>query len=104
MQTEIMAATIADSTIPLIASGKVRDLYEIDSHTLLFVASDRISAFDVVMKNVGLDGILRRLDPHGILTCTGRSKKGYHFEPADRTLVSLSENTDTRSKDSFRHD
>jgi hypothetical protein len=35
-----------------IASGKVRDLFTIDDDTLLFVASDRISAFDVVMKNV----------------------------------------------------
>ncbi|HLH46333.1 MAG TPA: phosphoribosylaminoimidazolesuccinocarboxamide synthase [Acidimicrobiales bacterium] len=30
-------------------SGKVRDIYAIDDRTLLFVASDRISAFDVVM-------------------------------------------------------
>jgi phosphoribosylaminoimidazole-succinocarboxamide synthase len=30
-------------------SGKVRDLYETDTGLLLFVASDRISAFDVVM-------------------------------------------------------
>ena len=32
-----------------IASGKVRDIYRIDSERLLFVASDRLSAFDVVM-------------------------------------------------------
>jgi len=37
-----------------VASGKVRDLYAVDDHTLLFVASDRISAFDVIMKNVRL--------------------------------------------------
>ena len=36
------------------ASGKVRDLFEVDDQRLLFVASDRISAFDVVMKNVSL--------------------------------------------------
>ncbi len=30
-------------------SGKVRDLYEADDGLLLFVASDRLSAFDVVM-------------------------------------------------------
>src|SRR3954469_12980119 len=30
-------------------SGKVRDAYEVDERHLLFVASDRISAFDVVM-------------------------------------------------------
>lgn len=35
-----------------IAEGKVRDLYEVDSKTLLFVASDRISAYDVIMENV----------------------------------------------------
>ncbi|PMD15011.1 SAICAR synthetase [Hyaloscypha hepaticicola] len=32
--------------LPKIATGKVRDLYEVDSKTLLFVASDRISAYD----------------------------------------------------------
>src|ERR1700683_1561848 len=32
-----------------VASGKVRDIYELDDGTLLFVTSDRISAFDVVM-------------------------------------------------------
>jgi phosphoribosylaminoimidazole-succinocarboxamide synthase len=30
-------------------SGKVRDIYELDGDQLLFVASDRISAFDVIM-------------------------------------------------------
>lgn len=30
-------------------SGKVRDLYEVDAEHLLMVASDRLSAFDVVM-------------------------------------------------------
>ena len=33
----------------LIGRGKVRDLYEIDSEHLLMVASDRLSAFDVVL-------------------------------------------------------
>jgi phosphoribosylaminoimidazole-succinocarboxamide synthase len=32
-----------------LASGKVRDLYEVDDETLLLVASDRISAFDHVL-------------------------------------------------------
>lgn len=35
-----------------IASGKVREIFEIDSKTLLFVATDRISAYDFKMKNV----------------------------------------------------
>lgn len=38
--------------LPHIAEGKVRDLYEVDPETLLFVASDRISAYDVIMENV----------------------------------------------------
>jgi phosphoribosylaminoimidazole-succinocarboxamide synthase len=32
-----------------VASGKVRDIYELDDKHLLFVTSDRMSAFDVVM-------------------------------------------------------
>lgn len=32
-----------------IASGKVRDLYRLDDQHLVFVTSDRVSAFDVVM-------------------------------------------------------
>lgn len=35
--------------LPLVARGKVRDIYQIDNQHLLFVTTDRISAFDVVM-------------------------------------------------------
>jgi phosphoribosylaminoimidazole-succinocarboxamide synthase len=40
------------SELPLrrIARGKVRDIYEVDSDRLLLVATDRVSAFDVVMR------------------------------------------------------
>ncbi|HLB35639.1 MAG TPA: phosphoribosylaminoimidazolesuccinocarboxamide synthase [Gemmatimonadales bacterium] len=43
--------TLAESRLPLkrINQGKVREIYEVDGQTLLLVASDRISAFDVVM-------------------------------------------------------
>jgi phosphoribosylaminoimidazole-succinocarboxamide synthase len=34
------------------ARGKVRNLYTVDQNTLLFVATDRISAYDVTMNNV----------------------------------------------------
>jgi phosphoribosylaminoimidazole-succinocarboxamide synthase len=34
---------------PLVARGKVRDIYEISADTLLLVTTDRMSAFDVVM-------------------------------------------------------
>ena len=35
--------------LPHLHSGKVRDIYEIDSQKLLMVTSDRLSAFDVVL-------------------------------------------------------
>lgn len=34
----------------LLVSGKVRDIYELDARHLVFVTSDRVSAFDVVMR------------------------------------------------------
>jgi phosphoribosylaminoimidazole-succinocarboxamide synthase len=35
--------------LPHIASGKVREIYEVDAERLLFVATDRISAYDVIL-------------------------------------------------------
>jgi phosphoribosylaminoimidazole-succinocarboxamide synthase len=37
------------SNLRLISRGKVRDIYEVDRDLLLIVASDRLSAFDVVL-------------------------------------------------------
>lgn len=37
------------SDYPHLASGKVRDLYEVDDELLLMVASDRISAYDFIL-------------------------------------------------------
>ncbi|HYF39416.1 MAG TPA: phosphoribosylaminoimidazolesuccinocarboxamide synthase [Gemmatimonadales bacterium] len=36
--------------LPLLRRGKVREVYEVDNDHLLLVASDRVSAFDVVMR------------------------------------------------------
>ncbi|HEU4867499.1 MAG TPA: phosphoribosylaminoimidazolesuccinocarboxamide synthase [Actinomycetota bacterium] len=46
-----MSPTAATFDLPLelIATGKVRDIYALDDERLLFVTSDRISAYDVVM-------------------------------------------------------
>ncbi|HHL31222.1 MAG TPA: phosphoribosylaminoimidazolesuccinocarboxamide synthase [Oceanospirillales bacterium] len=38
--------------LPLIHKGKVRDVYHVDDQTLLMVASDRLSAFDVVLPDI----------------------------------------------------
>ena len=37
------------SSLPLIGRGKVRDIYQVDAEHLLVVATDRLSAFDVVL-------------------------------------------------------
>jgi len=47
-----MPATLHTShikSLPLLHSGKVRDIYDIDEHYMLIVTTDRISAFDVIM-------------------------------------------------------
>ena len=35
--------------LPHVASGKVREIYEVDADHLLFVATDRVSAYDVIL-------------------------------------------------------
>jgi hypothetical protein len=52
MSTQAIVNIDIQGKLPKVASGKVRDLYAIDDDTLLFVASDRISAYDVIMENV----------------------------------------------------
>lgn len=47
------------TTLPLLHRGKVRDIYEVDADHMLVVASDRISAFDVIMPNpIPFKGVL----------------------------------------------
>ncbi|MBS0220325.1 MAG: phosphoribosylaminoimidazolesuccinocarboxamide synthase [Proteobacteria bacterium] len=41
--------TTSDLPLRRIARGKVRDVYEVDADRLLLVATDRVSAYDVVM-------------------------------------------------------
>jgi phosphoribosylaminoimidazole-succinocarboxamide synthase len=50
------ALTASDlPTLTFLSKGKVRDIYATsDPDALLFVATDRISAYDVILKNVGL--------------------------------------------------
>lgn len=53
MTTPATAAdSIAVSSLPLnlVRRGKVRDVYDVDDKRLLMVATDRVSAFDIVMQ------------------------------------------------------
>ncbi len=48
----MFASTLAPpeiASLPLVYRGKVRDLYAVDGQHLLMVASDRLSAFDVIL-------------------------------------------------------
>jgi len=45
-----LAMTRSDLPLPRLSQGKVRDVYGIDADRLLLVATDRVSAFDVVMQ------------------------------------------------------
>ena len=45
----MMATATERLPLPLLRSGKVREVYIVDDERLLLVASDRVSAFDVVM-------------------------------------------------------
>lgn len=46
-----VTSTDLKGALPLLAQGKVRDIYTVDESSLLFVATDRISAYDVIMEN-----------------------------------------------------
>ncbi|KAI1272522.1 hypothetical protein F5Y07DRAFT_403346 [Xylaria sp. FL0933] len=50
MATEIVTS-IGLKSLPLVAQGKVREIYEASDSTLLLVTSDRISAYDVILEN-----------------------------------------------------
>jgi phosphoribosylaminoimidazole-succinocarboxamide synthase len=51
MSSELSLYESSLSTLKLVARGKVRDIYQVDSNRLLIIATDRISAFDVVLPN-----------------------------------------------------
>ena len=44
-----MPLSQTDLPLRLLRRGKVRDVYEVDAETVLLIATDRVSAFDVVM-------------------------------------------------------
>ena len=91
MSANAMVAT--DLPLKLIAKGKVRDVYDAglaNGHhagAILFVATDRISAFDIVLENVSSSSLIAgqmhgtRADPLDLsgnlgLRTTGHPKQG----------------------------
>ena len=47
----VTTVDLSSAGLKKVATGKVREIFEIDLGTLLFVATDRISAFDIVLSN-----------------------------------------------------
>lgn len=83
--------------LELIQRGKVRDIYRVDSANLLIIASDRLSAFDVVLpdpipgKGIVLTAIsnfwfnrLRDIIPNHL---TGIDPKNILIDPDDRAIA-----------------
>ncbi|KAI0419002.1 hypothetical protein F5X98DRAFT_88301 [Xylaria grammica] len=50
MSTSIVTS-VGLKSLPLVAQGKVREIYEASDSTLLLATSDRISAYDVILEN-----------------------------------------------------
>jgi phosphoribosylaminoimidazole-succinocarboxamide synthase len=73
----------SDLPLPLLRKGKVREVYEIDGDTLLLVASDRVSAFDVVMREPIPDkgAVLTQMSAHWFRELSGVVPS--HFLTAD---------------------
>eukprot|EP00967_Tisochrysis_lutea_P005686 scaffold6744_cov29-Tisochrysis_lutea.AAC.2 len=71
--------------LKLLASGKVRDIYDVDTDSLLIVSSDRISAFDVIMLNgvAGKGKILTQLTVFWLAHLEKLGIVGHHLITAD---------------------
>ena len=81
--------TSSNQSLPLLARGKVRDNYAVGNDRILMVASDRISAFDVIMGEpipaggvpiytdarlysaAGIPTVLYGAGPHSLLEANG---------------------------------
>lgn len=85
------------SSLPLLYSGKVRDIYEIDAEHMLIVTTDRLSAFDVILpdpipgKGVVLTTLsnfwfarMTNIVPNHL---TGRSLTNVKFDPRELRML-----------------
>ena len=82
MPTTLLRSEIPE--LPLIHRGKVRETYEVDERHLLLVATDRLSAFDVVFEQPIPDkgAVLTRLSAWWFEQLAGLGRS--HFVSADR--------------------
>ena len=69
---------MAATALPLFRRGKVREMYVVDDERLLMVASDRVSAFDVIMREPipGKGKVLTALMTSGTVMLSLASRSG----------------------------
>jgi hypothetical protein len=116
MSSEAIVNIDIQGRLPKVASGKVRDLYAIDDETLLFVASDRISAYDVIMENVSQvdDGTLlpqgwnlkynkKKSHPEDLTTTLGHTRQRCAFDIHVQVLVHVSAHPGSSSENTLPH-
>jgi len=102
MNTSIVVDT--ELPVKILNKGKVRDIYEVNNHLLLIIATDRISAFDIVLpdpipsKGVCLtqlskfwfDYIKKSVPNHVISTDVKdfpKELQAYHSQLANRSML-----------------
>ncbi len=96
------SAPLTESTLPLplLRRGKVREVYTVDDDTLLLVASDRVSAFDVVMAEpIPRKGaVLTQMSAYWFRRLAAVAPSHYQSADADeivRRVPALAEHRDT---------
>ena len=84
---------LSESRLPLkrINQGKVREIYAVDDATLLLVASDRISAFDVVMPEAipAKGAVLTQISGYWFRALAGIAPNHYVTADADEIIERL---------------
>ena len=82
-----MTISSTDLPLPRIGRGKVRDIYAVDADRLLLIATDRISAFDVVMTEaIPLKGaVLTQMSAWWFRRLEGRVR--HHMLTADADAI-----------------
>ncbi len=72
--------TRSDLPLPLVGRGKVRDIYAVGEDRLLLIATDRVSAFDVVMNEAV---------PHKGAVLTQLSAWWFRQQPVEHHMLSV---------------
>ena len=82
-----MTISSTDLPLPRVGRGKVRDIYAVDADRLLLIATDRISAFDVVMTEaIPLKGaVLTQMSAWWFRRLEGRVR--HHMLTADADAI-----------------